>query len=153
MRLGSSIIAHSSPFISTPARRSGSTRRGSLSSCSSPSAFASRLAGSIVTTATLSPRAAIPTAIAAEVVVLPTPPAPTQMQMRSPSSSCGLARSSRELLRQQLQLRELELRREQVGQRQQSLPERVAQALLPARRSRVRARVFGERDAHRRAPP
>ena len=61
---------------SAVASRAGSTRRGSFSSCSSPSALASRLAGSIVTTATLAPRAAIPSAIAADVVVLPTPPEP-----------------------------------------------------------------------------
>ena len=47
-----------------------------------PSAAASRLAGSIVITATFCPRAASPRASAAEVVVLPTPPAPRQMQTR-----------------------------------------------------------------------
>ena len=57
VRLASSIIAHSSPCISMPwpAKRAGSTRRGSLPSSSSPSEFASRLAGSIVTTATRVP--------------------------------------------------------------------------------------------------
>ena len=76
--LGSSIIAHSSPRISMPwpAKRSGSTRRGSLSSSSTPSALASRRAGSMVTTATRAPAAARPIASAADVVVLPTPPEP-----------------------------------------------------------------------------
>ena len=50
-------------------------------------------AGSIVTTATLRPRAAIPSAIAAEAVVLPTPPEPAQMQtcLRSSQSSITAA--------------------------------------------------------------
>ena len=88
VRFGSSIIAHSSPSISSPplTSRSGSTRRGSLWSCSRPSAFASRFAGSIVTTATFAPCAAMPSAIAAEVVVLPTPPDPAHTQIRLPSS-------------------------------------------------------------------
>ena len=83
VRLASSIIAHSSP--STPA----STRRSSLPSSRSPSALASRRAGSIVSTATFFPRAAMPSAIAAEAVVLPTPPEPAQMQtcLRSSQSS------------------------------------------------------------------
>ena len=57
VRLASSIIAHSSPRTSMPwpARRAGSTRRGSLPSSSSPSALASRRAGSMVTTATRAP--------------------------------------------------------------------------------------------------
>ena len=89
--LASSIIAHSSPFISTPclAKSFGSTSRGSLPSSSSPSELARRLAGSMVTTATLAPSAAMPMAIAADVVVLPTPPEPPQMQMRLPSRSSG----------------------------------------------------------------
>src|SRR4051794_11753624 len=89
VRLASSIIAHSSPSISTPwgAKRSGSTRCGSLPSSLIPSALASRRAGSMVITATFIPRAAIPIAKAAEVVVLPTPPEPAQMTMRLPSSS------------------------------------------------------------------
>ena len=89
VRLASSIIAHSSPFISIPCgrKRSGSTSRGSLPSSFIPSALARRLAGSIVTTATRSPSAAMPIASAAEVVVLPTPPEPAQMTIRLPSSS------------------------------------------------------------------
>jgi hypothetical protein len=43
------------------------------------------LAGSIVRTQTFFPSAAIPAAIAAEVVVLPTPPEPAQMQIDLPS--------------------------------------------------------------------
>src|SRR5215210_3724528 len=89
VRLASSIIAHSSPRISTPcgAKRAASTRCGSLPSCARPSALARRLAGSIVTTATRSPWAAMPIASAAEVVVLPTPPEPAQITIRLPSSS------------------------------------------------------------------
>src|SRR3954468_2372518 len=89
VRLASSIIAHSSPRISTPcgAKRAASTRRGSLPSWARPSALARRLAGSIVTTATRSPWAAMPIASAAEVVVLPTPPEPAQITIRLPSSS------------------------------------------------------------------
>ncbi len=52
-----------------------------------PSAFASRFAGSMVTTATFIPRAAMPIASAADVVVFPTPPEPAQMTMRLPSRS------------------------------------------------------------------
>src|SRR3954447_6473347 len=89
VRFASSIIAHSSPRISTPcpAKRDGSTRCGSLPSCSRPSALARRLAGSIVTTATRRPSAAMPIASAADVVVLPTPPDPAQITIRLPSSS------------------------------------------------------------------
>src|SRR5205823_288157 len=43
-------------------------------------------AGSIVTTATLAPAAAIPSAMAADVVVLPTPPDPAHTHTRLPSS-------------------------------------------------------------------
>ena len=64
-----------------------STRPGALPSSSSPSESASRFAGSIVSTATFIPRAAIPTPIAAEVVVLPTPPEPAQMQTDAPPGS------------------------------------------------------------------
>ena len=88
VRFASSIIAHSSPRISSPARRTLRVdRRSSLPSSGSPSELASRFAGSIVSTATFSPRAAMPIAIAAEVVVLPTPPEPAQMQISLPSSS------------------------------------------------------------------
>src|SRR3954470_22687392 len=81
VRLASSIIAHNSPS------RSSSTRCGSLPSSPTPSALASRFAGSMVTTATFIPRSAMPSASAAEVVVLPTPPDPAQMTMRLPSRS------------------------------------------------------------------
>ena len=70
VRFGSSIIAHSSPSTSA------FTSRSSFPSSGSPSEFASRFAGSIVSTATFFPRAAIPSAMAADVVVLPTPPGP-----------------------------------------------------------------------------
>src|SRR3954467_6944915 len=80
VRLGSSMSAHSSPGASTV------TRCGSFGSSSSPSALASRRAGSIVTTATFRPRSASPSATAAAVVVLPTPPGPAQMIIRFPSS-------------------------------------------------------------------
>src|SRR5919108_1365180 len=86
----SSIIAHSSPpSVSTPAslNSAGSTWRSSFPSSGRPSESARRLAGSIVSTETFLPRAAIPAAIAAEVVVLPTPPEPAQMHTRLPSSS------------------------------------------------------------------
>ena len=56
--LASSIIAHSSPpLVSTPAaaNSAGSTRRSSLPSSGRPSESASRLAGSIVSTATFLP--------------------------------------------------------------------------------------------------
>src|SRR5919197_2763688 len=87
VRFASSIIAHSSPRISTPAsaNRSGSTRLSSLPSSGSPSELARRFAGSIVSTATFFPRLAMPSATAAEVVVLPTPPDPAQMQISLPS--------------------------------------------------------------------
>ena len=94
VRLASSIIAHSSPRTSMPwpARRAGSTRWGSLPSSSTPSALASRRAGSMVTTATRAPSAARPMASAADVVVLPTPPEPAQMTMRL---SCRRALTAR----------------------------------------------------------
>ena len=89
VRLASSISAHSSPRISTPwsANRSGSISRGSLPSSSRPSELASRLAGSMVTTATFAPSAAAPIASAAAVVVLPTPPEPAHTTMRRPARS------------------------------------------------------------------
>jgi hypothetical protein len=67
-----------------PANRAGSISRGSLPSSSSPSEFASRLAGSIVTTATFAPSAAAPIASAAAVVVFPTPPEPAQTTILRP---------------------------------------------------------------------
>ncbi len=108
---GSSIIAHSSPRISTPwdSSSAGSTWRGSLPSSSSPSDSASRRAGSIVTTATRWPAAAKPSASAAEAVVLPTPPEPATMQMRLP------ARRSAAPVMSRARGREVELRRELVG--------------------------------------
>src|SRR5918995_920707 len=87
VRLESSMRAHSSPS------NGPSTRRGSLPSSSSPSESASRFAGSMVTTATFRPRSAIPMAIAAAVVVLPTPPEPAQTTIRRPSSSSSMSGS------------------------------------------------------------
>ena len=84
VRLASSIMAHSSPGTST------STRRSSLPSSGRPSALARRRAGSIVSTATFLPRAAMPSAMAAEVVVLPTPPEPAQMQTSLRSSQVSI---------------------------------------------------------------
>ena len=57
---------------------------------------ASRGAGSIVTTATRCPRAARASAIAAAIVVLPTPPAPTQMHSRPSSALDALMRADRQ---------------------------------------------------------
>jgi hypothetical protein len=87
VRLASSISAHSSPVISMPcsAKRASSMRCGSLPSSARPREFASRRAGSIVTTATRAPSAAAPMAIAAAVVVLPTPPDPAQMTILRPA--------------------------------------------------------------------
>ena len=70
-----------------PRRASGRPVAPRCRAPASPSESASRFAGSIVSTATFLPRAAIPAAIAAELVVLPTPPEPAQMQTRLPSSS------------------------------------------------------------------
>ncbi len=64
-------------------------RCGSPESSSSPSAWASLRAGSIVTTATFSPARASPSASAAEVVVFPTPPAPRVTITRLPASRAG----------------------------------------------------------------
>src|SRR6266403_1831877 len=80
----SSIIAASEPRATTPwrARTAGSTARGSSPSAPTPSESASRRAGSIVSTTARRPRSAPQSAIAAAVVVLPTPPEPTQMTTR-----------------------------------------------------------------------
>ena len=62
-------------------RRAPPARRGP--SVDRPSAFASRLAGSMVSTSVLAaPRARPPDPSDAAVVVLPTPPEPTQTRMR-----------------------------------------------------------------------
>src|SRR5207247_7041970 len=81
------------------------TRRGRASSVSRPRASFRRGAGSTVSTAVFRPRRAVSTASAAAVVVLPTPPLPTQKRMRRPSSipssvivgSRRQARSGREI--------------------------------------------------------
>ncbi|MCK4177667.1 hypothetical protein Acit_09420 [Aciditerrimonas ferrireducens] len=75
----SSMAAHSSPFGWTPAaaKASGGTRTASLPMPLTPSASASRRAGSTVSTSTRPPeRTAAVAAAAAAVVVLPTPPGP-----------------------------------------------------------------------------
>src|SRR4051794_34183448 len=141
----------------TSANRSGSTWCSSLPSSGRPSELASRFAGSIVSTATFSPRAAMPIAIAAEVVVLPTPPAPAQITMRLPSSrsatltACAPARRRSQLALQlvgePLEVGEAELGGEQVGQR-----EHVAHVLLEAPQLgalRARAAVLRQRGAQR----
>ena len=78
----SSIIACSSPRLAGAVdRRVGHLRdpaAGSLSSSARPSAWASRRAGSIVSTATAAPGRPRARASAALVVVLPTPPEPQQ---------------------------------------------------------------------------
>ena len=86
VRFMSSIIACSSPPALTP-----STEGGVLSSTVRPIDWASRRAGSMVSTTTLRPRSAARSASAAAVVVLPTPPEPQQTMMRvSGSSSSGV---------------------------------------------------------------
>src|SRR5262245_3411324 len=77
----SSIIAVSLPFGAgqpAAAKASGGIARSSLPISGSPSAFARRFAGSIVSTMTRRPACAAWIAIAALVDVLPTPPGPTQ---------------------------------------------------------------------------
>ena len=135
--------------------RAGSTRRSVLPSSGSPSESASRLAGSMVSTATFLPRAAIPAAIAAEVVVLPTPPEPAQMQTRLPSSSsrdAGHQRASSAA--SGLDLGDPELGLEQERQRRHG---RLDQLLAGGRAARAgrRARRLSEtaaRQATRDAP-
>ena len=82
-----------------------------------PSESASRLAGSIVSTATFLPRAAIPAAIAADVVVLPTPPEPAQMQHASCPRAARRPRPSGDLGGELADLLEPQLRLEDEGQR------------------------------------
>ena len=109
---GSSIIAHSSPRISTPCdceQRGVDLRAGRCRAPRGPSDSASRRAGSIVTTATRLPDAARPSASAADAVVLPTPPEPATMQTRLPSR-----RSATPLTRDRGP--HVELRRQLVGE-------------------------------------
>ena len=88
----SSIIACSSPplAVSTP-----DTSRGVLSSSDRPMDWASRRAGSMVSTTTLRPRSAARSASAAAVVVLPTPPLPQHTTIRVAGSQRTASRSSR----------------------------------------------------------
>src|SRR6185437_6389994 len=90
VRRMSSIIACSSPGTSA----ASGTRCGVLTRPLTPSACASRLAGSIVKTQTLRPYSAARSAIAAAVVVLPTPPAPQHTTTRLDVSRRIDARSS-----------------------------------------------------------
>src|SRR5690242_6470003 len=78
VRRMSSIIACSSPDTSG----ASGTRWGTLPRLLMPSAWASRLAGSIVSTTTVRPYSAARSAIAAAVVVFPTPPAPQHTTTR-----------------------------------------------------------------------
>src|SRR5437764_12691272 len=97
----SSIIACRSP-PATSISSVGLTLRGLLVSSRRPIDWASRRAGSIVSTTTERPRAAARNASAAAVVVLPTPPAPQHTitrVARSPSiSSTSKGRKSRVLI-------------------------------------------------------
>src|SRR6476646_6681442 len=86
----SSIIACSSPLTSG----ANGTRCGVLPRSLMPSAWASRLAGSMVSTTTVRPYSAARSAIAAAVVVLPTPPAPQQTITRF-EVSCRIEAMSR----------------------------------------------------------
>src|SRR5664279_5834362 len=87
----SSIIASRRP----PAVRSTSgTTRGTLSRCSRPIDWASRRAGSMVSTHTRRPCSAARRASAAAVVVLPTPPEPQHTMIPVPrlASSASISR-------------------------------------------------------------
>ncbi len=142
VRLGSSIIAHSSP-----ASPSTSTRRSSLPSSVRPSELASRRAGSIVSTATFFPRAAMPRAIAAEVVVFPTPPEPAQMQTCLRSSQRSITARAPAGPRELVQLLGAELGLEQERKR----GDRRVEAAPETAKLRALAAdplVFGERGAH-----
>ena len=87
----SSIMASRLPGAGVPP--TSGTGRGVLSSVSMPIDWASRRAGSMVSTTTLRPRSAARRARAAEVVVLPTPPAPQHTMMRVPGSSSSASMS------------------------------------------------------------
>src|SRR5579864_1067698 len=91
--LVSSIAAHSSPLGFTPASANASsgTRAATLPNAPTPSASASRLAGSTVSTRTFPPwRTAAIAAAAAAVVVLPTPPEPHAITISCDTSSCSI---------------------------------------------------------------
>src|SRR5437763_13794185 len=85
----SSCMAYSSPPFAVPF-----TCRGVLSSSVRPSDWASRRAGSMVSTTTCRPCSAARSARAADVVVLPTPPAPQQTTIRVPPSDRTRSMSS-----------------------------------------------------------
>src|SRR3954471_18411198 len=91
----SSIIASSDPPpASLSAVETPGTGRGVLSSFSMPIDWASRRAGSMVSTTTLRPRSAARSASAAEVVVLPTPPDPQHTITWTARSSSSASTSS-----------------------------------------------------------
>ena len=100
VRFMSSIIASRLPPAAVSILATG---RGVLSSSPRPSDWASRRAGSMVSTTTLRPASAARTASAAEVVVLPTPPAPQQMMILVSRSSRTLSRSRNSLRHPRLQ--------------------------------------------------
>ena len=140
---------------SRPGRPSARARRGrgAFSSSSRPSALASRLAGSIVTTATLAPRAAIPSAIAAEVVVLPTPPEPPHTQIALALQQVGDAHRAQSRSGRALRRAAERRRSQRVGQpfelgRPERLGEQVGQLdqrSRPARRAAVELLAAGPR--------
>ena len=139
-------MAHSSPLAP-----GSSTRASSLPSSLRPSELASRRAGSMVSTAAFLPRSAIPAAMAADVVVLPTPPDPAQMTtcLRPIRSSTPEARHS---LRSSsaasvLQALDVHLRCEQERQRDHR---GVQRTLEPGdlRMLLLRPRVRGQRGGH-----
>ena len=88
--LGSSMRACSSPG------HGPAIRVGLFDSSSTPRELASRRAGSMVTTQAVRPRRAASRAMAAEVVVFPTPPDPQQMTIdRSRTTSPMVAGAGR----------------------------------------------------------
>ena len=90
----SSIMACRLPPPS-PCPSGSGTGRGVLSSEVRPIDWASRRAGSTVSTTTCLPRSAARSPSAAAVVVLPTPPEPQQTMMRVRGSSSSRSTSSR----------------------------------------------------------
>src|SRR5205807_4835097 len=76
-------------------KASSGTRLGLLARASRPRASASRLAGSMVTTQVWRPRRAPSMAMAADTVVLPTPPGPAQMTICPSRADSRLTTDSR----------------------------------------------------------
>src|SRR5918995_4796540 len=148
--LASSIIAQSSPplvWTPTSVNSAGSTCRSVLPSSGRPSESASRFAGSIVSTATFFPRAAIPAAIAAEIVVLPTPPEPAQMHTSLPRRSSETPATSRHLCGEPPDVLRPELGLEDERERPDGRVDQLAKALeLFAVRERTAAFAQGGPD-------